>query len=111
MDVERHIHGAVTVLKPKGSITQQDAEDLKDQCLVAGRQTLGRLAIDLSAVPFIDSRGLEILVEVSNDFSDAGHSLRLCALTDTVREVFVLTGIGPHFELFEDASAAARSFL
>lgn len=111
MDIERHIHGAVTVLKPTGSITLQDAEDLREQCLVAGRQTLGRLAIDLSAVPFVDSRGLEVLIEVSNEFIDAGHTLRLCALTDTVREVFVLTGIGPHFELFEDASSAARSFL
>ena len=59
----------------------------------------------------VDSRGLETLVEVTEEMSDRGQVLKLCGANKTVREVLELTELAALFDLFEDAGSAARSFL
>ena len=49
--------------------------------------------VDLSAVPFVDSKGLEALVEVTEEMGKSGQVLRLCAANKTVREVLELTDL------------------
>jgi len=65
----------------------------------------------MSAVPFVDSIGLEALVGLSEEMGRSGQTLRLCAANKTVREVLELTDLTSHFDHFEDANTAVRSFL
>jgi anti-anti-sigma factor len=111
MEIQRRQHGAVTVLRPEGALAGADAERLKEEASNASARSLGRVAIDLSGVTFTDSRGLEVLVELADEASQSGRTLRLCSVPETLREVFGLTGIGDGFDLFQDAASAARSFL
>ncbi len=67
--------------------------------------------VDAAGVPFVDSRGLEVLVESAGDLSQSGRSLKLCGVGDTLREVLDLTGLDSLFEFYEDVNAGARSFL
>jgi anti-anti-sigma factor len=59
----------------------------------------------------VDSRGLEALVDVTNEMSRSGQWLKLCAVNRTVRQVLELTGLSSQFEHFEDPNSAVRSFL
>jgi len=77
----------------------------------AQRDSLGRFVMDASAIPLIDSKGLEALVEVTEEMAQSGKALKLCAANETLRQVLELTGVAPLFEHFEDANAAVRSFL
>ena len=57
------------------------------------------------------SLGLETLVDVTEQLSSSGQSLKLCAANKTLREVLNLAGVGSLFEHFDDVNTAIRSFL
>lgn len=103
--------GAVTVLRPMGPLTLADADKLKARLAQVGQGSLGRFVVDASAVPFIDSRGLEVLAEAQEELARSGQSLKVCGLNETLREVLDLTEVGRLLEQFEDTGAAVRSFL
>ena len=111
MQIEESKHGAVAVIKPVGSLIQPDVEALRARMLEARTQRLGRVVLDAAAITYADSRGLEVLVDVANEFARASQALKICGANDVLREVFDLTGIDSAFEHFEDATAAVRSFL
>jgi anti-anti-sigma factor len=111
MNIERNTHGAVTVLKPVGAVTSDDADALYQRLIEVSRQSLGRVVLDASAVPFIDSRGLEVLLDFNDTMATSGRALKLCGLTDVVREALELTELAASFEEFEDVNSAVRSFL
>ena len=103
--------GAVLVLKPDGALVDIDCKPFKQRVGAAISGSLGRFVLDLSAVPFVDSLGLEVLVELTEELGKSGQSLRLCAANKTIREVLDLTELTNLFEHFEDANTAVRSFL
>jgi anti-anti-sigma factor len=111
MEISTQRQGAVTVVKPQGALLEADAEQVKATLLQTASANLGRVVLDMEAIPFVDSRGLEIMVEVSEELSEGGQVLKLCGSNKTVREVLEITELAPQFEYFEDANSAARSFL
>lgn len=111
MDITETTKGAVKVLRPRGPLVQADADEFKRRASGASQAALGRLVIDASGVPYIDSRGLEVLSELSDELSIAGQTLKLCTANETVREVLDLTDLWSHLEHYEDVNAAVRSFL
>lgn len=111
MQIQEDTHGAVTVVKPVGPVTKDDADALKERMLKIRARTLGRLVMDASGIPFVDSKGLEVLVEVNDQLAEGGQALKICAMNDVMREVLELTDLGSTFEQFDDVNAAVRSFL
>jgi stage II sporulation protein AA (anti-sigma F factor antagonist) len=111
MKITEQRQGAVLVLKPDGALVEQECASFKAKLAEATGASLGRFVLDLSAVPFVDSRGLEALVEATEELGKSGQALRLCAVNKTIREVFDLTDLTNLFEHFEDANTAVRSFL
>lgn len=104
-------HGAVIVVKPDGPLVQDDAIALSEATLGKSRELLGRLAIDLSASPYIDSVGLETLLELADELDKCGQTLRLASVSATVREVLDLTDLTNRFEFHDDVNLAVRSYL
>jgi len=111
MEIQEQRQGAVTVLKPNGPLNRDDVDQFRQKVNATLGRSMGRLVVDASAVPFADSRGLEVLVDASQQLEDSGQVLRLCAVGPTLREILELTGLSPRFEFFEDANQAVRSFL
>lgn len=103
--------GAVVVLKPEGALIENDAAAAKAKLMSTVAASLGRFVVDLSAVPYVDSKGLEALVEVTEELGRGGQALRLCCANKTVREVMEITDLASLFEHFEDTNTAVRSFL
>jgi anti-anti-sigma factor len=111
MDIQTQRQGAIAIIRPQGPLMGADADQVKAALLETAGASLGRVVLDLEAIPFIDSRGLEVLVEVTEEMSEGGQSLKLCAANKTLREVMELTAVSEFFEYFEDVGSAARSFL
>jgi stage II sporulation protein AA (anti-sigma F factor antagonist) len=103
--------GAVVIVRPMGPLTGADAEPFKGKVRELIRENLGRVVIDASALPYVDSGGLESLADVAADLAQSGKALKLCAANPTIRQVIELTGLAPQFEHFDDANSAVRSFL
>lgn len=111
MEIHEQAQGAVTVLKPMGPLSAADAEQFKTRALEVVTKNLGRVVIDASAVAFVDSRGVEALVDVTEEIGQSGRALKLCTLNQTIRQVLELTGWSDAFEYFDDVNTGVRSFL
>ncbi len=111
MEIQQHNHGAVTVLKPIGPLCEEDADEVKTRTIDVSARNLGRVVVDASAVSYVDSRGLEVLVEVAEALAKGGQALKLCGANEVFREVVELTDVAPQLEQYPDVNAAVRSFL
>jgi anti-sigma B factor antagonist len=103
--------GAVTVLGPEGPIVQEDAEAFGGQLTDGLRHSLGRLVVDVSEVPYVDSTGLEVLADAAVAQQQTGQSLRLCGANETLRTVLAITELDALFDHYQDVNTAVRSFL
>lgn len=110
MKINEQTHGAVTVLEPNGALIQDDADQFKTRLTEALAESSGRVIVDLGGVPFVDSRGLEVLVEANDTLVEGGRALKLCRINETIREVLDLTGLAVRFDHFDDTNSALRSF-
>ena len=111
MRIDTKQKGAVTVVRPHGPLNHEDAEAFQARLDEVSAQSLGRFVVDMSAIPYVDSRGLEALLATSEQLEHSGRQLKLCSANDTLREVFELTELTNQFEYYEDTTNAVRSFL
>jgi len=110
MRIETHRHGGVMVVRPHGAVAGEDADRVRDALAGARAESLGRILLDLSAVPLLDSRSLEVLLDVAELQAEGGRTLKLCGLREAVREVLELTGVAAAVEIFDEPGSAVRSF-
>jgi anti-sigma B factor antagonist len=103
--------GGVAVMKPEGPITWANAEEFKIEMSEAIGKNLGRIVLDATSVAYVDSKGLGVLVELTQKLAQSGKTLKLCHVNETVSQVIELTGLRPLFECFDDINSAVRSFL
>lgn len=112
MKIETSRHGAVSVIRPDGPVINEDDANLfRNESFTVLGSTLGRFVVDAKEMTFVDSNGLEALVDITKEVSAGGHQLKLCAVSDTLREILMLTGLSNEFQQFEDVQSAVRSFL
>jgi anti-anti-sigma factor len=111
MEIQEQKQGAVTILKPMGALIEPEARLFKQQATETATKSLGRVVIDASAIAFLDSSGVEALVDLADQVSQSGRALKLCGANETVREVLELTGWTHAIEHFEDVNTGVRSFL
>jgi anti-anti-sigma factor len=111
MDISEQRQGAVTVLKPQGPLAAADAEQFQGRMNETLTSSLGRFVVDASEIPYLDSKGLEVLLEATERLAESGQALRLSGANETVREVLDLTDLSKLFEHYQDVNSAVRSFL
>lgn len=104
-------HGAVLVLRPEGPLVQDDAQALRDRAMLAAGPMLGRLAIDMAEAKYVDSAGLEAMLDIAEQLAGCGQTLRLAGVVPTVREILEITGQAQRYEYYDDTTSAVRSFL
>jgi anti-anti-sigma factor len=111
MKIDEVKHGAVIVLKPAGPLVGEACLEMKNALKSAATRTMGRYVVDAAAMSFLDSAGLEALLDAAEALLQGGRSLKLCTVNETVREAIELTGLANSFEHYDDVNAAVRSFL
>ena len=92
MDVNLSEEQGVTVLSLDGNFDTASAEANESEIMDAVGDGGGRFLVDFSGVPYIASSGLRILLKMAQAVRVGGGDLKLCALNDTVREVFQISG-------------------
>ncbi|MEU3401255.1 stage II sporulation protein AA (anti-sigma F factor antagonist) [Streptomyces filamentosus] len=110
LDVDVEIRdGRTAVLAVAGELDMETAGRLQERLTEqfgAGRR---RLVLDLSALDFMDSSGLNVLIQAVNEARETGGDLYLAAPTPAVRRILEITGVTttiPPHEAVADALAA-----
>jgi anti-anti-sigma factor len=111
MKLEETAVGAVKVLRPEGPLKGDGVEAFRERVgeLLSG--SLGRCVVDASGIHYVDSRGLQALVDANDQVAGTGQSLKLCGVNETVRQALEVTDLASRFEFYADVNSAVRSFL
>lgn len=111
MTFEQQSIGAVTVLKPIGPMANaEDSQQFHEQSSDLIRSSLGRFVVDATELSYVDSTGLEALVNIAEQLSAFGQALKICTLGETLSETIRVTQTSDSFEPFDQVQDAVRSY-
>jgi anti-sigma B factor antagonist len=95
---ERHGQGTLVVT---GEIDMANAPTFLQELIAVTAEAHSPAFVDLSAVTFLDSSGVNALVEAHRSVEDTDVSLVLLNPSPTCRRVFEITGIDKIFEIVD----------
>ncbi len=110
MKIKRHKIGRIVCLLCDGALIGEHLASLEEQvgqCLDGGDV---RVVIDMNAVPYIDSTGLETLLACADRIRKQGGSLKILNPNPLCNEILEITRMTRYFEVTFDLEDAARSF-
>lgn len=103
--------GSVLILDLKGRIKlgegSIDLHETLRKCVERGEK---KVLLNLCEVTSIDSSGLGELVAGHTTLQRSGGELKLLHLTDRVAELMMITKLLTVFDVFDDETAAIKSF-
>ena len=68
------------------------------------------VVLDLQGVPLIDSAGLELLLDIHEQYQQRGGALKLSSVNALCAEILKVSGVGRQLETYSDTGAAVGSF-
>jgi len=107
--IQTESHGSVAVVVPHGPLVGEETLDLK-RALAAAAVMKRRIVVDMTDVPYLDSRGIELLLEQCGGQVPAHQRPRLASLAETCAEALELTDVLPRLEVFDTVDNALRGF-
>jgi anti-sigma B factor antagonist len=98
--------GAAKVVEVEGEVDLGTSGDLRRTLFSVLPTVVGRLALNLGAIRYIDSSGIATLIEVLNRSRHLGKEFVLFGLSPAVQEVFKLTHVIRVFQVFQTEQEA-----
>jgi anti-sigma B factor antagonist len=102
------LEAGVFLLAPRGELDLYSAPEFEEAvfALIAGGGT--RIVVDLTAVSFLDSTALGVLVKGAKRLRPVGGNIVIVSRDRNVAKVFEVSGLGRMFILHESVAEAAR---
>jgi anti-sigma B factor antagonist len=103
--------GDVTVIDAAGRVTLgEGASAFRDSIRDLAAKGNKKLLLNLSEVSYIDSSGIGEMVSGFTTVTNNGGQLKLLGLSKRVKDLLQITKLYTVFEVFDDETAAIRSF-
>jgi anti-sigma B factor antagonist len=106
--VSSEIVSGALVVSVRGDVDLATAGRMDSEILMAW-QPPQPLVVDASAVPFMDSTGLGVLIKAAERASNLGGSVAIVTSADRVRKVFSITGLDSFIFVAESLDEALRA--
>lgn len=101
--IVREQRGDLPVLRVSGELDIYTASRLKEAVLAALNGGAASLAIDLTAVQFLDSTGLQVLMSAKKRTAERGGDVYLIGISGQIRRVFTLLSLERIFKISREA--------
>lgn len=98
-----------SVVRADGELDVSTAPQLRQTITTALDEGGDRVIVDLTAVTFLDSTTLGVLIGAHNRVRESGGALGLVCPDDKVRRVFRITGLDKVFALHDTVPDAATA--
>jgi anti-sigma B factor antagonist len=103
--------GEAPCLAVRGEVDPATAPALTERLDAAIRESVGSFVLDLSAVDFLDSTGLRVLLRARGLLGREDRALVVICPYGPVRRVFELSGLSTVFALYPSRDAAAADLV
>lgn len=110
MDIELRNEGRITIVAPHQKLDTGTAPMAGQTLSTLVGQGARRIVVDFTDVAYVSSAGLRILLAAAKQLRAMGGELRVCALNDSVQEVFEISGFNTLLPVFASAADAIREF-
>ena len=110
MKIDTQTHGAAAVLVPHGALAVDAVPLFRRQVQTTVEQKQGRVILDFRDVPYLDSDGIEALLELCGERRSTAARPKLAQMNDTCREALDLTDVLSRLEVFDTVENAMRSY-
>jgi anti-anti-sigma factor len=110
MKIRTQDYNDVTVVELQGDLDGDSAELFQNAItdIIAKRKT--GIVLDMSAVGFIDSQGLEQLLWARDYCNESKRELRLAGLDENCVKILEVTRLENEFDRYAELSQAVKSF-
>jgi len=95
-----------TILKPVGRLDSHTAPGFEQEVLGALASGTTRMLIDFSELQYVSSAGLRIVLIAAKKLKATGGKLALCSLSESIAEVFNISGFSSILNIQPDQAAA-----
>lgn len=109
MKVQTQAQGLTTVLVPHGPLIVGECADFRGAYDAATAAKARRVVVDMADVPYLDSAGLELLLELGGPQVPLQRRPKFAALSETCLEAMELTDVLPRLDVFDTVENALRS--
>src|SRR5262249_42291527 len=92
-----------------GDLDEFAAEDLRSAISQLCAEPARRVVLDMSEVPFVDARGLGVLINIQKNVTDSGRCLFLVGCQEPVRLALALTRIEVLFRCYPSIGSIPRT--
>jgi anti-sigma B factor antagonist len=111
MKITTHTVGDVRIFDCSGKITLSEGMlSLRNTLHDAMQSGAHKIVINLAHTKYIDSPGIDELVNTYNSFVHAGGEMRLMNLTKKISDPLVITKLMTVFKSYNDEKSAVASF-
>jgi len=98
-EISEESPGDATVIAPRGEVDIATAGQLRERVDQVIGRTTGTVVVDLTAVSFIDSTGLGVLIGARKRCEADGRTLVVVVAEPRIRKVFEITGLSELFDI------------
>jgi anti-anti-sigma factor len=106
INIEQERDGDVVIVRLSGRLDSSAASSAEERLSAALAGEPPRMAIDMSALDYISSAGLRVLLVLAKKAQQQKGKLVLSGLAPNVREVFAATGFDTIFAIEPDRGSA-----
>lgn len=110
MNMREEKRSDVLIYFPEKEININNSEQMKKAFEDAVNRNEKKLLVDLSAVSYIDSSGLTMLIEACKALKKVNGHLRLCGMNSKIKNIFEITNLHNFFEIFDTQELALKDF-
>ena len=97
MTITETRESGVVIVSPVGRVDSTTSSQLDQYLSTLGATGDGRVVVDFSAVEYISSAGLRVMLALAKRAKDQKGRVALASMSDSVRQVFELAGFMPLF--------------
>ena len=106
MQIDIQEQGGVWIVTISGSLDTKTAPEAEVELNGLLDQGRTRLVIDFTALDYISSSGLRILLSTMKKLKKVKGAMALCGMNPTVKEVFDISGFSGIFKIMETRAEA-----
>ncbi len=110
MKIKEEKEGEVLICRLEGEININTSPELRKSFDRMMRDNEKKVIVEFSGISYIDSSGLATLIEMYQRLKRNGGRLRLCSMTQKVRDIFEITKLTKLFEIFPNLTEALEGF-
>ncbi len=110
MRIKTQDYNQVTVIELQGEFDGDVAEMFRNTIIETVARARAGMVLDMSAVGFIDSQGLEQLLWARDYCSQNRCEFRIAGLDENCRKILEITRLDNEFDRYDELAEAVKSF-